>query len=84
MTTITKNEHGVKVNGTQVFTGRIQDVRQINEYKFEINTGWATWEVYGGKKAGGAANEWFVECKEQGEIYPASGAKDAVDLLVSM
>lgn len=75
MTTVTKIRSAWSVNGRTVFINKAETViADGSGYGWFIKTGFITYKVFGGKKSGGAANEWFLEDLTNETIFPMPSA----------
>lgn len=82
MTTVTKIRNAWKVNERTVIINKAQDVTADGSgYGWIIPTGHITYKVFGGKKSGGAANEWFLEDLTNEVLMPASSAVRAFEMI---
>lgn len=53
--------YGCKINGREYFVNSEKlDIVEVGPGKFSVEYDRTSFEVIGGRKSGGAANEWFV------------------------
>jgi hypothetical protein len=83
MSSITVNDGMVKINNRTRYLPRITSVikSEQDSYAWFVTTvGGSTYEVWGGKRSGGRANEWYID----GNGYKAlrvTGPMDALKLI---
>lgn len=60
----------LKVNGRTVsYAGRISSIEQVSAGRWEGEAGGEPFTIVGGRAAGVASNEWWVECPAYGDGY---------------
>jgi hypothetical protein len=85
---ISTNEYGSKrlnVNGRFVAAnGRITEITLVSTARWEGVASGAAFCIFGGKAAGGASNEWFVQWDAHGEhtfrVPSATAACNIIEL----
>ena len=75
--------NNIKINGREYTVSRITEITKLADgYTFTGLANGSPFEIYGGKKSGGAANEWFVEWPAAFSSYiRATSLVDAVKLI---
>ena len=85
---ISTNEYGSKhlnVNGRFVAAnGRITEITLVSTARWEGVAGGSKFVIFGGKAAGGASNEWFVQWDAHGDhtfkVESATAACNIIEL----
>ncbi len=77
----------INVNGRTVFTQRVTKVTKVRPGHYVIETSQlGQWRLQGGKHAGGAANEWYLDEGENDTRRPMTcrSVCEAINLIETM
>jgi len=75
MTTITLNKTDIKhfgldtirVNSRKISAGRFEQIAKTGSGKWQGKASGYDFTIFGGREAGGASNEWFVQWELEGK-----------------
>jgi hypothetical protein len=74
----------VKINGRHRFYDHLHDLEQVSSYEYTVYRNSTKYTIFGGKKAGGRRNEWFVECEQWRDPIYTTSLVDSLKLLDTM
>lgn len=71
----------IRINGRKDLAGRIQSIHKTGNGKWQGSADGYAFTIVGGREAGGASNEWFVQWELEGkhDFVPVKSAKAAID-----
>jgi hypothetical protein len=89
MTTITFTKQDIKrscfdtvsINGRKVLSGRLEGITNTGNGEWKGKASGYDFTIFGGRAAGGASNEWFVQWELEGkhDFIKVTSAKAAID-----
>jgi hypothetical protein len=72
------------INGRNYYFNYLNSLVQVGPGNFTVNRHSTQYEIFGGKKAGGRRNEWYLTKKEWASPIPCNSLVDALTVLEKM